>query len=151
LEVGGSIVRRLRWQFERERRTFEAEAMASDPIGEFRRKVFSHSLDALYEIAECSDARLAHSLGATYDKARRAMATAYNEDQPAAYHEWRKQAKYHALQLRLVRQIFPQVEARIDAARDLAELLGGVQDVEVLSHSLIEGRSNDHHVLGALE
>lgn len=150
LEVGGSVVRRLRWQFERERQAYEAEAMASDPIGEFCSKVGGHSLDALCEIAECSDARLAHSLGATYHKAREAMQAAYAEHAPAACHEWRKQAKYHALQLRLVRHHFPQVETRIQSARDLAELLGGVQDVEVLSQGLASSRS-DQHILGALE
>jgi CHAD domain-containing protein len=150
LEVGGSVVRRLRWQFERERRDYEGEALADDPIGEFCAQVSRHTLGVLSEIAECSDARLAHTLGSTFDKAREAMLAAYAKDVPAAYHEWRKQTKYHALQLRLVRNIFPQVEARIEAARDLANLLGGVQDVEVLSHGLAAGR-NDHHIFGALK
>ncbi len=68
---------------------------------------------------------------------------------PDLFHEWRKQTKYHALQLKLVRRVYPVLQHRIQAARDLAELLGAVQDIEVLVSGLSEHR--DDHIIAALE
>jgi CHAD domain-containing protein len=148
-EIGSSVLRRLRWQFDRERRAYEADVAAENPLGRFCTAVAGHDLSALSEIAEGGHAELAHGLGQTYSKAKAAMRSAYFGDRPELFHEWRKQTKYHALQLRLVRQVLPAVEPRIEAARDLAELLGAVQDVEVLVIGLAEGR-NAAHVIAAL-
>lgn len=61
------------------------------------------------------------------------MKAALKKRDPLLLHEWRKQTKYHALQTRLMRMIFPEVlQARTGTARELAELLGSVQDIEVV-------------------
>ena len=61
------------------------------------------------------------------------MRDALEHEAPELLHEWRKQAKYHALQARLMRQQFPDaLDKRVAGVRDLAELLGEVQDIEVV-------------------
>ena len=63
-----------------------------------------------------------------------AMHEALESEEPELLHEWRKQAKYHALQARLMRQQFPDaLDRRVAGVRDLAELLGEVQDIEVVA------------------
>jgi len=52
---------------------------------------------------------------------------------PLLLHEWRKQTKYHALQARLLRTMFPEVLMdRLVAARRLSDVLGEAQDIEVV-------------------
>jgi CHAD domain-containing protein len=148
-EIDGAVLRRLRWQFDRERRAYEADVVAEDPIGRFCGAVAGRYFDVFADLGDCSHKQLAHSLGRTYGKARDAMADAYEGDAPDLFHEWRKQTKYHALQLRLVRHVFPAVEPRIEAARDLAELLGAVQDIEVLVTGLSDGRNQP--IIAALD
>jgi CHAD domain-containing protein len=140
-EIDGAVLRRLRWQFDRERRAYEADVGAEDPIGRFCNAIAWRHVDMLSGLDACSHKALAHGLGKTYDKARVAMTDAYEGDAPELFHEWRKQTKYHALQLRLVRHVFPAAEPRIEAARDLAGLLGAVQDIEVLVTGLSDGRN----------
>jgi CHAD domain-containing protein len=147
--IDGAVLRRLRWQFDRERRDYEAVVAAEDPIGRFCGAVDARYFDVFNDLDACSHKQLAHGLGKTYRKARRAMADAYEGGTPDLFHEWRKQTKYHALQLRLVRHVFPAVEPRIEAARDLAELLGAVQDIEVLMAGLSDERNPS--VIAALE
>jgi CHAD domain-containing protein len=148
-EIDGAVLRRLRWQFDRERRAYEADVAAENPIGRFCDAVAGRDFDALAGLDRIGHKALAHGLGKTYDRARAAMADAYEGDAPELFHEWRKQTKYHALQLRLVRHVFPAVEPRIEAARDLAELLGVVQDIEVLVVGLSAGRNQP--VIAALD
>ena len=148
-EIDGAVLRRLRWQFDRERRAYEAIVAAEDPVGRFCAAVGGRDFDELAGLDELSRKALARGLGKTYDKAQAAMVEAYDGEAPDRFHEWRKQTKYHALQLRLVRQVFPVAAARIEAARDLAELLGAVQDIEVLVTGLSDGRNQ--HIIAALD
>jgi hypothetical protein len=76
---------------------------------------------------------MAEALGETYREARRAMSAALRKRNPLLLHEWRKQTKYHALQTRLMRMLFPEaLQDRTGATRELAELLGTVQDIQVV-------------------
>ena len=79
---------------------------------------------------------MAKALAQTYREARRSMKAALKDQDPLLIHEWRKQTKYHALQTRLMRMTFPEMlQDRTGAARELAELLGSVQDIEVVLES----------------
>ena len=149
VEIDGAVLRRLRWQFDRERCAFEAVIALEDPVGRFCAQVGGRNFDALLKLAPLSAKALAHGLGKTYDKAQSAMAEAYQGEAPELFHEWRKQTKHHALQLRLVRHVFSTVDLRIEAARDLARLLGAVQDIEVLVTGLSDGRNQ--HIIAALD
>ncbi len=80
---------------------------------------------------------MAEALVDTYREARLAMKAAMKEHDPLLLHEWRKQTKYHALQASLMRLTFPEtLEDRTSASRKLAELLGGIQDIEVVLESV---------------
>jgi CHAD domain-containing protein len=148
-EIDGAVLRRLRWQFARERRAHEREAAGENPIGRFCEAVAGYDLGVLSGLEDLSHKALTHGLAKTYARAQAAMTAAYEGDAPELFHEWRKQTKYHALQLRLVRNVFPVVDARIEAARDLAALLGSVQDIEVLVVGLSDGRNQS--IIAALD
>ncbi len=69
----------------------------------------------------------------TYRAAREAMGTALEDKTPEKLHEWRKQTKYHALQARLLRNLFPEaLMPRLGAVRDLSDILGEAQDIEIV-------------------
>lgn len=68
----------------------------------------------------------------TYRGARRAFQSARRRAQPAALHEWRKQAKYHRNQLALVAPLWPQGRARIRGLDTLSDLLGWHHDLHAL-------------------
>ena len=71
-------------------------------------------------------------LAATWTTARRAMKVARAAPQPDALHEWRKRAKDHWYQARLLKPIWPaMMEPHIAAADDLGEWLGLVNDLAV--------------------
>jgi len=77
------------------------------------------------------------SLGEGYHAARKAMKMAFADGSSMAFHDWRKQVKSHALQVRLMQRLPGMAFGeRYDDARDLAELLGGMQDIEVLMLTL---------------
>ena len=59
------------------------------------------------------------------------MKQAVESGEVELFHEWRKSAKAHALQTRLLRRLSPMLEARADEARELAERLGELQDIAV--------------------
>lgn len=127
--IGSDATRRLEERFLRGRRTVEAEVAI---------KTFIDGLDANADalvpvLATGKREDLVKALGETYRLARHAMAEALETETPELLHEWRKQAKYHALQARLMRQQFPDaLDKRVAGVRDLAELLGEVQDIEVV-------------------
>ena len=148
-DIDGAALRRLRWQFDRERRAYEAVIAVEDPVGRFCAGIGGRDFDALSGLEPLSRKALAHSLAKTYEKAQAAMADAYESDALDLFHEWRKQTKHHALQLRLVRHVVASVDSRIEAARDLAQLLGAVQDVEVLVTGLSALRKPS--LIGALD
>ncbi len=73
------------------------------------------------------------ALVGTYRAARQAMEAALADKTPEKLHEWRKQTKYHALQVRLMRHQFPDaLLPRLGSARDLSDVLGEVQDIEIV-------------------
>ncbi len=74
---------------------------------------------------------------ATWSAARKAMKAARRDPSPDHLHEWRKRAKDHWYQARLLRPIWPRLmDPHIDAADELGELLGQVNDLAVLRDRL---------------
>jgi hypothetical protein len=89
--------------------------------------------DLIPELGDGSRADMVIALGDTYRLGRLSMKTALEDEEPELLHEWRKQAKYHALHARLLRLTFPDMlDQRVAAVRDLAGLLGEAQDIEVV-------------------
>lgn len=73
----------------------------------------------------------------TYRRARKGMAAAYKDPDPAKFHEWRKRVKYHWYHCRLLKEAWPEVmKARIDALDQLADLLGDEHDLSVFRQTL---------------
>ena len=76
-------------------------------------------------------------LEATWDAARRTMKAALREPSPEALHEWRKRAKDHWYQARLLAPLWPAMMApHVEAADRLGEALGQVNDLAVLRDRL---------------
>lgn len=76
---------------------------------------------------------LAAGLAGTYRSGQAAMARAMDRPSDAAFHEWRKQAKYHWSQLKLLEHFAEQVvPGERKAAGALADLLGQHHDLAVL-------------------
>jgi CHAD domain-containing protein len=127
--IGSEATRRLEERFQRTRKAVEAEGSIATFIGQLDAR--ADDLVPALERGARSD--LAAALGETYRLARKAMGDALEHEDAELLHEWRKQAKYHALQARLMRQQFPDaLDRRVAGVRDLAELLGEVQDIEVV-------------------
>jgi CHAD domain-containing protein len=76
-------------------------------------------------------------LQATWAAARRTMRAARRDPQPDHLHEWRKRTKDHWYQARLLQPIWPEMmKPHVQAADDLGEVLGQVNDLAVLRHRL---------------
>jgi CHAD domain-containing protein len=74
---------------------------------------------------------------ATYRRARKAMAAAYDDATPDRFHEWRKAVKYHGYHVRLLRPMSDdELRGRGATADTLSELLGAYHDVVVVSATL---------------
>lgn len=72
-------------------------------------------------------------------RARKAMAEAREDPAPETMHEWRKGVKYHWYHARLLRGIWPgPMEAHVEAAGKLADLLGDHHDLAVLRQALTD-------------
>lgn len=128
--IGSEATRRLEERFQRTRKTVEA----GDSIAAFINGLDAHADELVPKLERGTRKDLAAALGETYRLARKAMGEALENEEPELLHEWRKQAKYHALQARLMRQQFPDaLDRRVAGVRDLAELLGEVQDIEVVA------------------
>jgi len=127
--IGSDATRKLEERFLRGRRIVEAEGAIKQFIDGLDKR--GDDLVPAMESGERGD--LAGALADTYRLARLAMYASLETEEPELLHEWRKQAKYHALQARLMRQQFPDaLDKRVAGVRDLAELLGEVQDIEVV-------------------
>lgn len=127
--IGPEATHRLEDRFKSERR----EVDASTSIAAFIAQLEARDGDLVPQLADGGRDKLVKALGETYRMAREAMRTALESGEAELLHEWRKQSKYHALQVRLMRQQFPDaLDRRVAGVRDLAELLGEVQDIEVV-------------------
>jgi hypothetical protein len=127
--IGSAMTRRLTERFEKEQRAADADRA----ISAFCKYLARRDSRFVPRLSAGSRKALAEALANSYRASRKAMKAALATSEPALLHEWRKQAKYHALQARLVRQAFPgTLDERHIAARDLAEVLGAVQDIEVV-------------------
>jgi len=127
--IGTAMLRRLTERFEKERRAMDAAPAVAAFCARFKKRgegLAPHLRGGGREA-------MAEALGETYREARNAMKAALKKRDPVLLHEWRKQTKYHALQTRLMRMAFPEMlQDRTGAARELAELLGTAQDIEVV-------------------
>jgi CHAD domain-containing protein len=73
----------------------------------------------------------------TYRRARKALATAYQEPSADHFHEWRKSVKYHWYHVRLLSPLWDVAfDARAETANALGELLGLHHDMAVLRDKL---------------
>jgi hypothetical protein len=146
--IGSAMTRKLTERFEKEQRA----ADASKAIDAFRRRLDKRGSKVIPRVSPGSRKRLAEALADGYRSSRKAMKAALETGQPELLHEWRKHAKYHALQARLVRQMFPAaLENRHIAARDLAELLGAVQDIEVVFEGIGDWQEGPEGLADALQ
>jgi CHAD domain-containing protein len=80
---------------------------------------------------------LVGGLGNTYRWGRRAMATAYDDGDDHAFHEWRKAVKYHGYHIRLLADLWPEeLNGRREVLERTAELLGQDHDLAVFAETL---------------
>ena len=80
---------------------------------------------------------VAGGLEHVYAKGRKAYAQAYASGSDRDFHEWRKQAKYHWYQVRLLRALWPvAMRARAKSLKALADQLGDDHDLTVLRAEL---------------
>lgn len=92
-----------------------------------------------WELDETGFDAVAGGLLKTYDRARRAMRDAYDDDTPESFHEWRKRVKYHWYHTRLLLSSWsPVLKGRRSEAKRLADLLGNDHDLAVLRQKLVE-------------
>ena len=128
--IGSAMTRKLGERFDKERQVVEG----GEAVGLFIEQMNKRSETLIPDLPAGSREDMMQALGETYRLGRLAMKAALKDEEPELLHEWRKQAKYHALQARLMRLHFPDLlDQRVAAVRDLAGLLGEVQDIEVVA------------------
>jgi CHAD domain-containing protein len=92
-------------------------------------------------------------LVATYRRARKTMAAAYDDPVAENFHGWRKQAKYHGYHMRLLLELWKPVMRSLEKQADeLSDLLGDDHNLDVLHKTLLKspnkyGRKRDIQVL----
>jgi hypothetical protein len=146
--IGTAMTRKLGERFEVERQTVEA----GEAIGKFIDAMNKRGDTLIPELPASGAEDMMEGLGQTYRAARIAMKHALKDEEPELLHEWRKQAKNHALQARLMRLHFPDVlDQRVAAVRDLAGLLGEVQDIEVVATAAKDWREGPKGLSNVLE
>jgi hypothetical protein len=91
--IGSEATRRLEERFQRTRKAVEAEGA----IAQFIAGLDARADDLVPVLEKGSRKDLVTALGDTYKAARAAMRAALEDEEPELLHEWRKQAKYHAL------------------------------------------------------
>ncbi|WP_417310891.1 CHAD domain-containing protein [Devosia sp.] len=91
-----------------------------------------------WPVADITEKTLAKGVARTYRAARRGAREAAKDDDGELMHEWRKDAKYHALHLRLLENFAADLLAsEIAVASELAELLGQHHDLVMLREALL--------------
>ncbi len=128
--AGDRLANGLRSKFERELARGE-KAAAGGPVEAFREALAGAPAPDPHAMKEIGFEELLDSYLKGYKKARRDMRTATESGDVEDYHEWRKSAKVHALQTRLLRRLSPAIEDRADQTRYLAQTLGELQDVSI--------------------
>ena len=90
-----------------------------------------------WRLEEDGWAALEPGLESTWEAARDAMSAARRDPAAEALHEWRKRAKDHWYQARLMAPIWPEaMRPHVAAADELGELLGEANDLAVLAGRL---------------
>lgn len=146
--IGTAMTRKLGERFEMNRSSVDAHAAISAFAGALDKRAD----DLIPKLADGSREDMMAMLGETYRLARSAMKIALKDEDPELLHEWRKQTKYHALQTRLLRLMFPDaLDKRVASVRDLAELLGGAQDIEVVAAGAKRWRERPQGFFNVLE
>jgi CHAD domain-containing protein len=86
----------------------------------------------------------------SFRASRKAMKIALTEQNPNDLHDWRKRVKTLWYQLRLLRDLAPDLDSRIESLDTIAGLLGDDHNLEVLCATVaddraLEGRAADLH------
>jgi CHAD domain-containing protein len=123
----------------RQRRVMEDQAGLEKKLDVFRAKMRGARYRVLsWELREKRFAAMEGGLRRTYGRARSALTKAYQNPGAETFHEWRKRAKYHWYHMRLLRCAWTEMMAvRIEAADELADLLGVQHDLSVLRNTLV--------------
>ena len=148
--ISPSAIARVRARFRREagRRTVDIESA----VKEFCLELNKPRPDFPEPKRSRQEGVYLEGLSRSYSAARRAMKIAYSQTEREPFHEWRKQVKHHALQVRLLRRVFPEALAnRTARVRDLADCLGRVQDTDLVIAGLSGWRNAPAGLAAALE
>lgn len=90
-----------------------------------------------WSITACSWELVEPGLLRSYREGREAMGNALSAPSSGAVHEWRKRAKDLWYQLRILRNVWPELlEPTADQAHDLTKLLGDHHDLAILARDL---------------
>jgi hypothetical protein len=128
--IGSTMTRKLGERFETNRGAVDAAGAIAAFVGAMDKRAD----DLIPKLEPGGADEMTQALAETYRLARASMKAALEDEDPELMHEWRKQAKYHALHARLLRLTFPDaLDQRVAAVRDLAGLLGEAQDIEVVA------------------
>jgi hypothetical protein len=85
----------------------------------------------------------------TYRQAVATFEAAYETSDDEALHEWRKRVQHHWRHMVLLRDAWPEMtQARVQAAKDISEMLGEDHDIAVMLAAL-DGKPGSKPVQGA--
>lgn len=108
-----------------------AEQAARDEA--MRRLEAGRARVARLKLSDDGFAAIGEGLSASYRKARRAFARAYEKPDDEAIHDWRKGVQQHWRHMALLSRAWPELtDARHNAARRLSQILGDDHDLHVL-------------------
>jgi CHAD domain-containing protein len=114
--------------------TFDDGVAMSTAIGRLR---MGHERTNTWVIEEDDFDAFADGLKRVYERGRKRMEPAYEEQSVEAFHDWRKRVKYLWYQTRLLEPAWPDlIDEYGDALHDLANLLGEDHDLMVLKEHL---------------
>ncbi len=146
-KMGTAMTRKLGEKFERDRRTVDAV----QAIDTFRDAFTQRRSELVPDLVAGKREDMIEALGDTYRAGRITMKAALEDEDPLLLHEWRKQTKYHALQARLLRLTFPvALGERAGGSRELAAVLGEVQDLEIVAEGAKDWTDAPDGFLGVL-